>query len=168
MNQLTHSVATYQTIRDRIIALEADIDEATLADTVEGLTDLNEVVAAVVRSALLDEAMADGLKAHIHTLQVRLARLTDRATERRRIARDAMLEVDIRKVAAPDFTASVRPGSPALVVVDEAAIPSPYWESREPRLDRLGLLNDLKKGLPVEGVQLSNPEPVNAGEKIPQ
>ena len=58
-----------------------------------------------------------------------------------------MLEVDIRKVAAPDFTASVRPGSPALVVVDEGAIPPPYWEPREPRLDRLGLLNDLKNGV---------------------
>ena len=160
MYPLSRSVATYQTIRDRIIAVEADIDEATLADTVEGLTDLNEVVAAIVRAALFDEAMADGLKGHIHSLQERLQRLTERASERRRIARDAMLEVDIRKVAAPDFTASVRPGSPALVVVDEGAIPTPYWEPREPRLDRLGLLNDLKKGLPVEGAQLSNPEPV--------
>ena len=65
-----------------------------------------------------------------------------------------------QKVAAPDFTVSIRPGSPALVVVDENAIPSPYWVPREPRLDRLGLLNDLKTGLPVAGAELSNPEPV--------
>ena len=157
---MNRSVSTYQTIRGRIIALEAGIDEATLADTVEGLTDLNEVVAAVVRSALLDEAMADGLKGHIQALQERLARLTERASERRRIAREAMLEVDLKKVAAPDFTVSVRPGSPALVVVNEGAIPPTYWEPREPRLDRLGILNDLKKGLVVEGASLSNPEPV--------
>ena len=65
MTQLTHSITAYQTIRQRILALEADIDDTTLADTVEGLTDLNEVVAAVVRSALIDEAMVDGLKGHI-------------------------------------------------------------------------------------------------------
>ena len=160
MDQLSQSVQTYQVIRERIIALEADLDEATLADTVEGLTDLHEIVAAVVRSALVDEAMAEGLKGHIQLLQERLRRLTERAAERRRIVRDAMVEVDLRKVAAPDFTVSIRPGSPALVVVEETAIPAEYWQPREPRLDRLGLLSDLKKGLPVVGAQLSNPEPV--------
>jgi hypothetical protein len=144
-------------IRKRILAVETDLDEQTLADTVEGLTDLHEVVAAVVRSALTDEAMAEGLKGHIATLQ---GRLTERAGARRQIARDAMVEVDIRKIAAPDFTLSVRPGSPALVVSDEAAIPAAYWVPREPRLNRLELLNDLKKGVPVAGAALSNPEPV--------
>ena len=85
MNPLTHSITAYQTIRQRILALEADIDDTTLADTVEGLTDLNEVVAAVVRSALVDEAMVDGLKGHILTLQERLRRISERAGERRRM-----------------------------------------------------------------------------------
>ena len=71
-----------------------------------------------------------------------------------------MIEVDIRKVTAPDFTVSVRSGSPALVVTDEASIPSPYWLPRDPRLDRSGLLSDLKRGMTVTGVALSNPEPV--------
>jgi hypothetical protein len=160
MTQLAQSLTTYQVIRERILAVEAGLDEETLADTLEGLTDLNEVVAAVVRSALLDEALAEGLKAHIATLQERLRRLMERADARRRIARDAMLEVDIRKIAAPDFTISVRPGSPALIVSDEAAIPADYWVPREPRLDRFGLIADLKKGVAVAGAQLSNPEPV--------
>ena len=160
MNQLIHSLAVYQTIRDRIIALEADIDEATLADTLEGLTDIHEVLAAIVRSALFDEALAEGLKGHIQLLQGRLQRLTERGAERRRIARDAMVEVDIRKIAAPDFTVSVRAGSPSLQVVDEAVIPEPYWEAREPRLNRAELLADLKRGLDVPGSLLSNPEPV--------
>jgi signal transduction histidine kinase len=93
MTHLTHSLGVYQTIRERIIALEGDIDEATLADTLEGLTDIHEVLAAIVRSALLDEALAEGLKDHIQRLQERLQRLTERGTERRRIARDAMVEV---------------------------------------------------------------------------
>ena len=160
MNLLTHSLSVFQTIRGRIIALEEGIDEVTLADTVEGLTDLHEIVAAVVRSALFDEALAAGLKSHIQVLQVRLDRLMERATERRRIARDAMSEVAVRKIAAPDFTLSLRPGSPALVVVDEGAIPASYWEPREPKLNKLGLIADLKRGTAIPGANLSNPEPV--------
>jgi len=45
-------------------------------------------------------------------------------------------------------------------VLDEAAVPNIYWEPREPRLNRQGLLSDLKGGTEVSGVALSNPEPV--------
>ena len=160
MDHLSHSLGVYQTIRERIIALEADIDEATLADTLEGITDIHEVLAAIVRSALFDEALADGLKDHIQRLQDRLQRLIERGAERRRIARDAMIEVDMKKVAAPDFTLSLRSGSPSLVVIDELEVPNPYWEVREPRLNRASALADLKNGVAIPGLQLSNPEPV--------
>jgi hypothetical protein len=49
---------------------------------------------------------------------------------------------------------------PALLVLDEAAVPSIYWEPREPRLNRQGLVNDLKQGAEIKGVALSDPEPV--------
>ena len=160
MNQLTHSLGIYQTIRERIIALEAGIDEATLADTLEGLTDLHEILAAIVRSALLAEALAEGLKGHIHVLQARLERMNVRNAERRIIARDAMMEADIKKITAPDFTLSLRSGPASVVVVDEGRIPEAYWESREPRLNKMGLLVDLKRGVSVPGALLSNPEPV--------
>jgi hypothetical protein len=71
-----------------------------------------------------------------------------------------MVEVDLKKISAPDFTLSVRSGGPALVVTDEASIPGAYWKPRDPVLDRSGLLSDLKAGVPVAGVALSNPEPV--------
>lgn len=160
MNRVDLAVSSYRVIRDRIIAVEESIDEQTLSDTLEGLTDFHEIVAAVVRAALLDEALVSGLKQHIEVLRHRLQRLTERAIQRREIARHAMIEVDLKKVAAPDFTLSIRAGSPALVVVDEAAIPQAYWEVREPRLNRLDLVADLKRGAAIPGASLSNPEPV--------
>jgi hypothetical protein len=157
---LEFSAISYRTIRDRIRAEDPTIDEQTLADTVEGLTDLHEIVAAIVRAALADEALATGLKGRIAEMQDRLARLQDSAAKRRQIAKDVMVELDLKKLTAPDFTVSIRPGMPALMVIDEAAVPSIYWEPREPRLNRQGLVNDLKQGAEISGVTLSNPEPV--------
>src|SRR5437763_8618451 len=122
MYNIALEATRYQVLRERIRSIEPEIDDQTLADTVEGLTDLHEIVAAVVRSALDDEALAGGLKERIGTMQGRLERLQERAAKRREIARDVMVETEIKKITAPDFTVFIRPGTPALVVVDERTI----------------------------------------------
>ena len=157
---LEFATTTYRALRDRIRAHDPQIDDETLADTVEGLTDLHEILMAVIRAALADEAMAVGLKGRIADMEGRLGRLQERAAKRRQIARDVMVELDLKKLAAPDFTASIREGMPSLMVIDEAAVPSIYWEPREPRLMRQELAAELKQGAEVPGVALSNPEPV--------
>ena len=154
------AASTYRAIRDRIRAHDPQIDEQTLADTVEGLTDLHEIVTAIIRAALTDEALVDGLKRRIGDMQDRLDRLQDRASKRRQIAKEVMLELDIKKISAPDFSVFIRPGLPALQVLDEGAVPSIYWQPSAPRLRRQELLSELKTGAAVEGVALSNPEPV--------
>ena len=136
MDQVIVAAAGYRLIRDRIRAEDPQIDERTLADTVEGLTDLHEIVAAIVRSALTDEALATGLKGRIAEMQDRLDRLQDRASKRRHIAKDVMTELDIKKITAPDFSVSIRPGMPALLVLDESAVPSLYWQPSAPRTQK--------------------------------
>jgi Siphovirus Gp157 len=158
--KLDFAAIHYRSIRDRILAEDPQIDEKTLADTVEGLTDLHEILSAIIRAALADQVLATGLEGRIGEMQARRDRLQDRATKRRQIAKDVMVELDLKKLSAPDFTASIRPGTPALMVIDEAAVPSIYCEPREPRLNRQGLVTDLKQGAEIAGVTLSNPEPV--------
>ena len=157
---LEFAATTYRAIRDRIREQDPQIDDQTLADTVEGLTDVHEILGAIVRAALADEAMATGLKCRIADMEARLGRLQDRAAKRRQIVKDAMIELDLKKIAAPDFTASIRPGMPALVVLNQDAVPRTYWEPGEPRLRRQVLACDLKGGAEVAGATLSNPEPV--------
>ena len=160
MNQLAFSKASYLAIRDRLLADDPDLDEQTLADTVEGLTDLNEVIAAIVRAAVTDEALAEGLRGRVNDMQTRLARFEHRAATHRRVARDVMVETAIQKIIVSDLTISLRSGRPALQVIDEAAIPSDYWVTPEPRLDRQSLAAELKKGSQVTGACLGNAEPV--------
>src|ERR1035441_5227410 len=157
---LEFSAIHYRTIRDRISAQDPQIDEQTLADTVDGLTDLHEIVQAVIRAALSDEALILGLKCRISDMQGRLDRLQDRASKRRQIAKDVMIELDLKKLNAPDFTASIREGIPSLMVINEDAVPSIYWQPSEPRLNQQELAYELKQGAEIAGVALSNPEPV--------
>jgi len=101
----------YETIRDRIREEDPQIDEQTLADTVEGLTELHEVLTAIVRAALADQALATGLEGRIGEMQARRDRLQDRATKRRQIAKDVMVELDLKKLSAPDSLPQSAPGS---------------------------------------------------------
>ena len=160
MTQLDFAAIHYRSLRDRIRAQDPQIDEQTLADTVEGLTDLHEIVTAIIRSALADEALATGLKSRMADMQERLDRLQDRASKRRQIAKGVMVELDLKKITAPDFSVSIRPGIPSLMVLDEAAVPSIYWQPVAPRLNRQELLSELKEGADIKGVTLSNTEPV--------
>jgi hypothetical protein len=158
--KLEFATIAYRSIRDRIRAEDPQIDGQTLADTVEGLTDLHEIIAVVVRAALTDEAFANGLKSRVAEMEERLSRLQDRASKRRQIVKEVMVELDIKKITAPDFTISIRPGMPALLVLDEAVVPNIYWQPSAPRLDRQGLLSELKGGAEIDGVALSDPEPI--------
>jgi len=85
-----------------------------------------------IRAALADEALARGLKCRISDMQGRLDRLEDRAAKRRQMAKDVMVELGLKKITAPNFSASLRPGMPAPVVLDEGAVPKTYWSRRTP------------------------------------
>ena len=126
------AATTYRAVRDRLRAEDPQLDGQTLADTVEGLTDLHEILTAIIRAALGDEALARGLKGRIAEMQDRLDRLQDRAAKRRQVAKDAMIQVDLKKLTAPDFTASIGFGMAALIVIDETAIPSIYGSPGSP------------------------------------
>ena len=65
-------------------------------------------------------------------MEDRLDRLQERAAKRRQIAKDVMVELDLKKITAPDFTVSIRPGMPALMVIDEARCPASIGSRASP------------------------------------
>jgi hypothetical protein len=158
---LTHAfqqLAEHQYLRDRLRGEFPEADEETLRDTLEGLTSLPEALAAVVRSYLDDLSLAAALGMRIEDMQERLSRIEHRADKKREVVTSVMERADIKKLAEPDFTASIRPSPPSVMVTEEGQIPIEFWKPQPPKLDRQGLSAALKSGAAVPGALLSNPQ----------
>jgi Siphovirus Gp157 len=157
---LKNELQLYNRLHERLLEQLPDIDDETIRDTLEGITDLQEMIAAVIRSALVDEALHAGLRFRLDDMKERLSRLELRANKKRELALEAMTEVGLTKLEQPDLTASARTGSPALVVIAEDRIPEAYWLPQPPKLDRQAVLAELKRGIEIPGAQMSNLKPV--------
>lgn len=158
MAGLSSELHRHKYLRDRLLAEVPDLDSETLADTLEGLTDLREMIAEILRSALDDEALAAGLGMRLEQMKARHERLTSRAKRKRAMVLDAMTEGAIPKLVTDDLTASLRQGSATLEIDAEDRLPPHYWKPQPPKLDRLGLLQDLKAGHAIEGAFLKAPQ----------
>lgn len=160
--RLTASVSHHAILLDRLRAEFPDADEETLLDTVEGISDLDEVIAEIVRSRLDDLALVEALQRRRDEMQERLARLKDRAERKKALIVEAMETAGLKKITREDFTLSLRPGTAGLQVIDETVIPETYWRPQPPKLDRLALVAALKQGDAVPGAALTNPMPTIA------
>ncbi len=153
---LTRELTHHQYLRERLAADFPDADEETLRDTLEGLTNLTDMLAEVLRSALEDQAFGSALRSRIGDMQARLSRIEERARKKRDLVCTVMERADVRKLTEPDITVSLRPSRAPLVVTDEEAIPAGYWKAQVPKLDRQGLLAALSAGRDIPGALLGN------------
>jgi hypothetical protein len=151
-------LSKYHLLKQRVLSEYPDIDEESLADTLEGITDLHEMIAALIRSALVDEALHVGLRFRIEDMRERLSRLELRVSKKRELVLEAMTGAGLSRLEQPDFTASARAGFPALVIVAEDQIPQAYWLPQPSKLDRHAILGELKRGIQIPGAQMSNPK----------
>jgi hypothetical protein len=108
-----------------------DADEETLVDTLEGLSNLPDMLAEVLRSQLDDHSLVSALKARIGDMQARAGRIEERARKKRELVCSVMERADLKKLMEPDFTVSLRPTRPPLAVVDEEAVPDELAAGRD-------------------------------------
>jgi hypothetical protein len=151
---LRSEISHYLILSDQLKALYADIDDETLQDTLEGISDLPDLIKAVIRSSLEDEVMIAALKQRVEDMQARLSRLKDRFDRKRELASWAMSNAEIAKMQTEDFTLSLRQGPPRLEVVDQEKVPAEYFVPQPSRLDRSGLTVALKRGDVIPGALL--------------
>jgi hypothetical protein len=153
---LTASLAAHEYLRSWLRSEFPDIEDETLRDTVEGISDLPQVVAAVLRSHLDDLIMAGALRSRLVNMQERLTRIEARAEKKRALVASVMDRADLRKLTEPDFTVCLRPTPQPLVITAESEIPATYWKPQAPKLDRSALIASLKAGEQVAGASLGN------------
>ncbi len=129
-------------------------DEATLRDTLEGITHAPDLIATFIRDARADEAFANSLGSMVKDMGERKQRLQMRADRRRLAAQHLMDACGLRKIEMPDFTASLRAVPPRVEVDDEAALPDSLCKTvRSP--DKAAIKEALAVGA-VAGAHLTN------------
>lgn len=110
---------------------EADIDEQTLADTLEGLGGELELKAQnIARFIANQDAMAEAIRNAAKAMQERAARLEKRNAWLRQYLLVNMQAAGIKKLESPELVISVRKNPPSVVVFDEAAIPVQFMEQK--------------------------------------
>lgn len=132
-------------------------DEQALLDTLDGCTDLAEVIEAFIRSADEDEALCAGAKERARQIAERGKRFDERASKKRLLVARALERAGIKKIERPEFTISLRNVPPAVVVTNETAIPVNFWQEKIVRsLDKTAIKKSLEAGTDVAGAHLSN------------
>lgn len=149
--------AVWRAERDKLLAAYPELaeDEAALVDTLDGETEALDVVRSLIRSGREDEATAEAVRTIRQDNMSREERFRNRADRKKQAALALMQAIGVRKVEAPDFTASITANPPKVVILDEAALPrSLGTESWSP--DKRAIGAELIAGRDVPGAVLTN------------
>lgn len=144
-------------------ALLADLasdDEDLNHDAVEGETNFFETVQRALDRIAEDEALVEGCKVVMERIANR-KRAAEARIERMKGAIDQAWQIaEIQTHRFPTCTISRKAIPPKLIITDESAIPTRFWKTPDPVLDKKALLDAVKaRGEgddPIPGASLSN------------
>lgn len=161
MNHYAAVKATKVDIGRAIAILELcpdlDVDEQFKLSTLEGETQLNEIVSELLAGNEDDEGMVAQIKEQIASRKERIDRFERRMEARRNAIVSLMDCAAITKLPLPEATVSLRTLPPRPKVVDEEALPSAFTievTSRKP--DKEAIDAAIERGEQVPGVVMTN------------
>jgi hypothetical protein len=131
-----------------ISTLPDDEDHALLLGSLEGETDIMEVLDRVVESSIADNKLAE-------LARERAKRVEERARKSREIALKIIEALGVSPLTRPVYTASLTyPRKP--IVTDAMAVPDKFSRVS---VDMVALGKALRAGETIPGAELKNPEP---------
>jgi hypothetical protein len=112
---------------------DMDLDEATLADTLESISgDLETKAMNTAFVARNLEASADQIEAHAKAMIERATALKNRAGRIRQYLLDGLTLAQVEKVDTPYFRIKIALNPPSVQIADESLIPDAYKTEPEP------------------------------------
>jgi hypothetical protein len=130
-------------LREQLKTL-GETDDGLARDMIEGETSLFEMIDALVAADGEDAATIDGLSSYIKSLQERKSRIETRSETRRALLASALEIAGLRRHPSPAGTITRKAVAPKAIIIEESDIPTKFFVTPEPRLDKKALGDALK------------------------
>lgn len=147
----------YRQITD--VLMDAQCDEQTLADTLEGERWPLELKAQNYGFVIGNlEATAEAIDAAIVKMEARAQTLKKRAEYLRERLKAGMEIAGVTKLECPHFAISIQKNPPAVEVWDERQVPEQFWVQPPPpakKLDKKAIGAAIKAGEEIPGAKLT-------------
>lgn len=154
MTALYELAAEFKSVADRLE--ETDLDEQTIADTLEGYAaEFNDKVVSIVSLIRNLETTAEAIKEAERHQKERRDAIEKKAQWLRDYVLRNMTTVGCEKVSCGLFAVRVRQNSPSVQIADDAEIPASYISQKivvSP--DKKALKEALESGVEIKGVSL--------------
>lgn len=143
---LEKELAAAATLKEQLRSIvgDAEMDAATIRDTVEGETNLFETIDAIVGQIGEDAARIEGIDKFATTLEARKHRLSNRIETMRALLTNAMDILEVRKFERPIATITLKDLPRKVKITDEAQVPSRFYVQPDPVLSKKDLGDALK------------------------
>lgn len=154
MTALYELAAEFKSVADRLE--ETDLDEQTIADTLEGYAaEFDDKVVSIVSLIRNLETTAEAIKEAERHQKERRDAIEKKAQWLRDYVLRNMTTVGCEKVSCGLFAVRVRQNSPSVQIADDADIPASYINQKivvSP--DKKALKEALESGVEIKGVSL--------------
>lgn len=129
--------------------------EDTLESIEDAIEDKLEKTTMIIRNL---ETEIAGYKAEEERLAKRRKTAENTVKRLKQGMEDAMLASGRKKVKTKLFSFNIQKNAPSVAVLDDALIPKQFYVPVDPRLDKKGIMERLKAGENVPGVELKQSE----------
>jgi hypothetical protein len=157
MTQLYLLAQDYRATADKLA--DMDLDEQTLADTLEGMSGDLEVKATNTAMFCRNlEASAAAIKEAESQMAARRKAIENRAARIKDYLLASMMVAGVQKIECPHFKLAVRDNPPSVEVYEPGLIPAEFMRQPEPpppAIDKAAIKEAIKSGQEVPGCKLT-------------
>ncbi|MBA3241602.1 MAG: siphovirus Gp157 family protein [Acidobacteria bacterium] len=130
-------------------------DEVLRADSIEGETNLFELMDVLIDKMQDADAMVEAIQRRAEKITNRQERYLNRKLAMRDLIFTLMQAADVTKIERPEATLSIRKLAAKVVITDEESLP-PYYLRNNPTPDKTKIKEALQLGEEIPGACLSN------------